>query len=485
MATSPTIRLAHSDRRISADLTIEGVPVWEIAQTTVEPPDDETDPAIPTLSVEDVRTYFALTETEYSLTQHQQLMSTLGTEPREDFFWFDAVPAAVRERHFLRAAQISPWARCVTTLDQTPGEPAIAMHPALELTLAARAAATYLSSTGAAWENNIFQYYGANYLPGLSSDFFTKMEHDVDPQRVAALTRFFQRRGCRDHDRSCYEGVYLDTSNPRDTPYPLNSYTRFERSADHLQLLRRNRAEFPAHLTRILEVGAGLDVLSWDFGVTIPMQTHEPFALLNFVLEHNDGDLNATTLDIVDANPEVVAHLQRAVQNADRGLPYALTISRGARGESFTALLKFASPFIGHLPLHQDPTLIANRPTTRAGWDLPVVGLHSEIAADAVHALAPRLGDITTDDLAPNATYDFIVCLNVYMYLGNAKNLALDNLMRMLKPGGMLLTDFPIVDDERNWCTPDACNTTPPPAMTRVAVWSYNVNSRFFLLRKE
>ena len=66
-----------------------------------------------------------------------------------------------------------------------------------------------------------------------------------------------------------------------------------------------------------------------------------------------------------------------------------------------------------------------------------------EVSPGIVGRFNAAEGDIITDDLAPPASYDWIVIMNTFDYFNDAeKMLAMENITRLLKPGGILFTDL-------------------------------------------
>lgn len=123
---------------------------------------------------------------------------------------------------------------------------------------------------------------------------------------------------------------------------------------------------------RILIIGPGLETVHPQLGVTIPMQSYEPFAIAEAAMDMGAWPA-MLAIDIVDIDPLVIAHWEKT------------------GGTAFKVIV----------------------------------------------------GNIITDPIGNNNTYDLVVMMNVLPYFSNAeKIIAFDNIARILRPGGNLITEL-------------------------------------------
>jgi hypothetical protein len=196
----------------------------------------------------------------------------------------------------------------------------------------------------------------------------------------------------------------------------------------------------PAGIDRVGLVGPGLDFTNKAEGYDFyPPQSIQPFALVDSLLRlglARADDLVVTTLDV---SPRVTGHLAAARERAARGLTYRL-----------------------YMPLDRDTALRQWQPALVDYWQRlggqvgePVAvvapaGLEHvraravDVRPEVVLMLRPRDVNVVVERLDPlpaEEQFDLVVATNVLLYYGPFEQaLALDNLSRMLRPGGFLVT---------------------------------------------
>src|SRR6516225_8518681 len=91
----------------------------------------------------------------------------------------------------------------------------------------------------------------------------------------------------------------------------------------------RKSALTTGSMRRIAVIGPGLDFTDKRDGYDFyPLQTIQPFAVLEAVLRLDLGRPNTLRLTTLDLNPAVNAHLDRAVKRARAGTPYVIQLPR-------------------------------------------------------------------------------------------------------------------------------------------------------------
>ncbi len=186
---------------------------------------------------------------------------------------------------------------------------------------------------------------------------------------------------------------------------------------------------------RVAIVGPGLDFTDKAEGFDFyAPQTLQPFAVIDGLRRWNlaAADLGVETLDL---NPRVNQHLQRARARAATPTGYALQLVRPSRHGWRPGLSMYWQHFgdqIGDAVKPIDPPPIAGPVDVRA----------VRLAADVVSSVAPYDLDIVLQHLEPSPMYDLVVATNVFVYYGSFEQaLAVVNVAKMLRPGGILLSN--------------------------------------------
>jgi len=278
---------------------------------------------------------------------------------------------------------------------------------------------------------------------------------------------------------SDYSELFHDRGLSSDTALPVNFAVE--------QALSNLKAEHKLPLgtvRRVAIIGPGLDITDKAEGFDFyPEQTIQPFAVIDSLVRLGlspAGDLRLVTFDL---NPRVNRHMQDARQRALNGETYVLQL-----------------PLDLTDPLHQwQPDLIAY-------WKQFGNGLGEEVAAipvprslgpvktravrvkpEIVLSITPMDLNIVLERLVGNASrpsagnderFDLILATNVLVYYSSfEQGLALINVSKMLKPGGLFLTNhavFPVSPLESS------------PCQVTVVYWDRQRNlDRFFSYRRD
>lgn len=193
---------------------------------------------------------------------------------------------------------------------------------------------------------------------------------------------------------------------------------------------------------RIAIVGPGLDFANKDDGFDFyPQQTIQPFALIDSLIRlglAKPEELSVTTFDV---SARINRHIEVARQHARAGGDYTL-----------------------HLPLHGEeqwnPDLVAywRRLGERVGTEVDALAPPSNIGAvrtravripaARVMAVVPRDLNVVLEHIEPLPTderFDLIVATNILVYYDVfEQELALVNIGRMLRTGGVFLSNTPV-----------------------------------------
>ncbi len=195
---------------------------------------------------------------------------------------------------------------------------------------------------------------------------------------------------------------------------------------------------------RVAVIGPGLDFTDKQEGYDFyPLQTIQPFAVIDSLRARNLAaarDLQMTTYDL---NPRVNDHIDAARQRARRGAGYTVQLPRDATQRWQRDLLSYWTRLgdrIGESVQPIAPPPAAGRVDVRA----------VRIRPDVVQAITPRDLDIILqrpDPLPDSERFDLVIATNILIYYDVfEQSLALANIARMLRSGGVLLTNNPLFE---------------------------------------
>lgn len=207
---------------------------------------------------------------------------------------------------------------------------------------------------------------------------------------------------------------------------------------DTLRALTRKAVLAPGGIRRIAVVGPGLDFADKRDGYDFyPLQTLQPYAVLEAVLRLKLADAESVHLVTLDLNPLVNEHVKRLVERACAGGPYVIQLPRDSEAGWNAEALAYWQHFgeiIGA------PTRPLPVPASLGNVSLRAVAIESRNAA---HLEAVDLDIVAqTMDLAPQAGFDLVVATNVLVYYDRfAQALAMASLAHLMNPGGILLSN--------------------------------------------
>ena len=198
-------------------------------------------------------------------------------------------------------------------------------------------------------------------------------------------------------------------------------------------------------IRRVAIVGPGLDFTDKAEGYDLyPPQTIQPFALIDSLLRlklATPSDLRLTTFDL---SPRVNDHLRRAVERARAGEPYVLQLplTRDDPSHEWEASLESYWAACGNAIGDAAEAVVV--PASAGRVDVRAV----RVRPDVVASITPQDLNIVVQRVAPlpdGERFDLVVATNVLVYYGGFEQaLALANVSAMMRPGGMLLTNYQV-----------------------------------------
>jgi hypothetical protein len=199
----------------------------------------------------------------------------------------------------------------------------------------------------------------------------------------------------------------------------------------------------PGGVRRVAVVGPGLDFADKQEGYDFyPQQTIQPFALVDTLLRLGLARAGAVEVTTFDLSPRVNAHLERAVSSARRGRGYTIHLPRGPQARWTPEAVAFWERFGDRVGSPAQPIRLpdgAGAPEVRAVRVRPeVVARVTPVDANVV---LQRL------ELTDSEKFDLIVATNVFVYYDTFDQcLAMVNVERMLRPGGLMLSNNALLE---------------------------------------
>jgi SAM-dependent methyltransferase len=191
---------------------------------------------------------------------------------------------------------------------------------------------------------------------------------------------------------------------------------------------------------RVAVIGPGLDVVDKEEGHDFyPPQTIQPFALIDSLVRLGLADGATLRMTTLDVSARVNDHIAEMVRRA--GAQYVLHISLDGAVAWRPELLKYFATF--------GDAIGAPVPVTVPPGIGPVRLRALSVRPSVVQRIAARDLNITAQVLAlsDDERFDLIVGTNVFLYYDRLQQaLAMASVARMLRPGGLLLSNNALVE---------------------------------------
>lgn len=206
-----------------------------------------------------------------------------------------------------------------------------------------------------------------------------------------------------------------------------------------LEAIKAQRLLGAGSVRRIAIVGPGLDFTDKREGYDFyPQQTLQPFAVMDSLIRLGlaaRNDLQVTTFDL---SGRVNQHLDAARQRARSGDAYVLQLPRDKDAAWAQPLITYWERFGDRIGEPVTPIAV---PLDLGGVDVRAV----RVPAAAVLAITPHDLNIVLQRLEPLAggdRFDLIIATNLLVYYDVfERSLALVNVGKMLRPGGLFLAN--------------------------------------------
>lgn len=194
---------------------------------------------------------------------------------------------------------------------------------------------------------------------------------------------------------------------------------------------------------RVAVIGPGLDFTDKQEGYDFyPQQTIQPFAIIDTLLRlgfSKPGNLKVVTFDL---SPRVNHHLTRVRQRAQRGESYILQLPRDLNAQWKPESIRYWERFGDHVGTPVPPVTIPG-----AAGDLKIRAVRipptviSRVFAMDTNIVLQRLA------LPVEERFDLIIATNIFVYYDTLdQSLAMVNVERMLRPGGLMLSNNALLE---------------------------------------
>jgi SAM-dependent methyltransferase len=198
------------------------------------------------------------------------------------------------------------------------------------------------------------------------------------------------------------------------------------------------RVLVPGSMHRIAVIGPGLDFTDKRDGYDFyPLQTLQPFAVLETVARLGLGkpaDLQVVCLDL---NSAVIAHVQKLAQRGRAGQAYTVQLPRDPQAEWSPEAISYWKSFGEVLG---SPVKPLPAPAALSGVVARAVVIRSQYAARMQVYNANIVAQ--TLDFPAGEGFDLIVATNVLVYYDRFQQaLAMASIARMLNRGGIFLAN--------------------------------------------
>jgi SAM-dependent methyltransferase len=206
-----------------------------------------------------------------------------------------------------------------------------------------------------------------------------------------------------------------------------------------LEAIVRQRLLTAGTVRRVAIVGPGLDFSDkldgYDF---YPPQTIQPFAIVDSLLRFGLAARANLQVTAFDLSPRILQHLEAARTRASAGRPYTIVLPRNLDQSWSAPLVSYwrqVGSRIGDAGPPVLPPVNAGRPEVRSVLVRPAVVLST--AARDLNIVLQR-----PDPLPDAERFDLVIATNILLYYDVfEQSLAGINIAKMLRPGGLLLTN--------------------------------------------
>jgi hypothetical protein len=207
---------------------------------------------------------------------------------------------------------------------------------------------------------------------------------------------------------------------------------------DTLRAMKQKGAIKPGSIHRILIIGPGLDFTDKRDGYDFyPLQTIQPFAMLEAVARQGLGRAEEISVVTADLNAAVNAHVRRLAERGRAGQAYTVQLPRLTSAEWSRAAVSYWEHFGEVLG---NPVKALPVPASVSDVTMRAVAIRPQYAA---HTRGFDMNVVTqTMDVPEGQGFDLVVATNVLVYYDLFQQaLAMRNIAHMMNHGGVFLAN--------------------------------------------
>lgn len=201
---------------------------------------------------------------------------------------------------------------------------------------------------------------------------------------------------------------------------------------DTLRAMLRKNALSAGRIRNIAVIGPGLDFVDKRDGYDFyPVQTIQPFAILEAVVRLGLADPGGLRLVAFDLNPAVLAHLRQMAERARAGTPYLVQLPRDRAADYTPEAAAYWEHFGDAIGSPAAPAAAPKDIMVRA------------VAVQPKYAARVETRDLNVvGQVADGEQFDLVVATNILVYYDRFQQaLAMAGIARMMRAGGIFLSN--------------------------------------------
>ncbi|MBX7220572.1 MAG: methyltransferase domain-containing protein [Blastocatellia bacterium] len=212
---------------------------------------------------------------------------------------------------------------------------------------------------------------------------------------------------------------------------------------ESLKAIGEKKIFLPNSIRRIAVIGPGLDFTDKQEGYDFyPQQTIQPFAIFDSLLRLGLAEPKSMRMTILDLSPRILDHVERTATAGRKGTPYTVNLPYDTEAAWKAEFVKYWEHFGDKIGT---PAQAVSAPGNLKTVKVRAVQIRPDYAARLNTADVNIVLQHT--ELPEDEKYDLIVATNILVYYDTfEQSLALANIERMLKPGGLLLSNNALLE---------------------------------------
>ncbi|HEV2913922.1 MAG TPA: class I SAM-dependent methyltransferase [Pyrinomonadaceae bacterium] len=212
---------------------------------------------------------------------------------------------------------------------------------------------------------------------------------------------------------------------------------------ESLKLMQSRGLLAAGSVRRVAIIGPGLDFTDKQSGYDFyPQQTIQPFAVIDTLVRLGLSKADALQVTTFDLSPRVNDHLERARLRAHRGQSYVVQLPRDPQAQWKPETIRYWERFGDRIG---DPAPAVSVPQSAGELKIRAVRIRPAV----VSRIIPVDTNIVLQraELPPSERFDLIVATNIFVYYDTLdQSLAMANIERMMRPGGVMLSNNALLE---------------------------------------